>query len=234
MTTQQLSHLPNGRQQFFDANGDPLVGGKVFMYEVGTEIFQNTWQDPNQTTLNTNPIVLDSLGSAAIYGSGSYRQILQDALGNVLWDEVVDSGLNSDYQNIAGSGQGGDGTSSVGDYITGLIATEAIAAQAPVNIWESGGVASIRNANGAAAAQLPCHGFANAACSIGASVPVYVDGFVSGFSGLTPGQDYYLGTGPGAISKTGPTSSGSVYQRIGTALTSVCLEIDRDPPTLLN
>lgn len=233
--TSQLSHLPNGRQQFVDSNGNPLVNGKVYMYQVGTEIFQNTWQDPNSTTLNTNPIVLDDLGSAAIYGFGSYRQMLYDAAGNLLWDEVVDSGLNSDFSTGAGAGLGGDGSVSTGVYITGLIATEAIAAGAPINIYYSGGQPCMRNANAAPASQFPCHGFANAAASTSGTAPVYTDGYVGGvLSGLVPGQDYYLGTGPGSISTTGPTASGSIYQRIGVGLTTTTLEIDRDPPVLLN
>jgi hypothetical protein len=231
--TSQLCHLPNGRQQFIDANGDPLVNGTVTMYQVGTEIYQNTWQDPNGTTLNTNPIVLDDLGSAAIYGSGSYRQILMDASGNTLWDEVVDSGLNSDFSDEAGGGLGGNGSVSTGVYITGLTATEAIAAQAPINIYYSGGQACMRNANAAAASQFPCHGFANAAVATGSSVPVYTDGYVAGLSGLTPGQDYYLGTGAGEISTVGATAAGCLYQRLGVALTTTTLEIDLMPAVLI-
>ena len=232
--TSQLSHLPNGRQQFVDANGDPLVSGKVYMYQVGTEVFQNTWQDPNSTTLNTNPIVLDDLGSAAIYGSGSYRQMLYDASGNLLWDEVVDSGLNSDFSDEAGGGLGGNGSVSTGVYITGLIATEAIAAGAPVNIYFSGGVPCMRNANAAAASQFPAHGFANAAVATSATVPVYTDGYVAGITGLVPGTDYYLGTGPGEITTVGATASGCLYQRLGVALTTTCLEIDLMPAVLLS
>lgn len=51
------------------------------------------------STLNTNPIILDSRGQAVIYGNGSYRQILRDSLGNLIWDKPV-------YAN--GSGTGGD------------------------------------------------------------------------------------------------------------------------------
>ncbi len=78
--------LPNARQSFFDLNNKPLVAGLVYFYVVGTLIPKDTWQDSAQSTLNTNPVVLDSRGQATIYGSGSYRQVLTDSLGNTIWD----------------------------------------------------------------------------------------------------------------------------------------------------
>ena len=79
--------LPNAKQMFFDLSGNPLVAGYVYFYQVNTLIPKDTWQDAAQSVLNTNPVVLDSRGQALIYGSGSYRQVLQDAQGNTIWDE---------------------------------------------------------------------------------------------------------------------------------------------------
>lgn len=78
--------LPNGRQQFLDANGDPLAAGTVGMYVPSTLTPKNTWTSAAQSSLNTNPVVLDSAGSALIYGSGTYRQIVKDVFGNTIWD----------------------------------------------------------------------------------------------------------------------------------------------------
>src|ERR1700743_2337405 len=94
------SLLPNGKQQFIDLNGAPLVGGTVTFYIPETSTFKDTWQDPEQTILNTNPIVLDDRGQALIYGSGQYRQVLRDADANLIWDQ-----LTSDYSG-GGSGAG--------------------------------------------------------------------------------------------------------------------------------
>lgn len=94
------SILPNGKNQFIDASGAPLVGGTITFYIPETTTFKDTWQDPEQTILNTNPIVLDDRGQAIIYGSGQYRQILRDANGNLIWDQ-----LTSDYSG-GGSGSG--------------------------------------------------------------------------------------------------------------------------------
>lgn len=83
--------LANGKQQFIDGNGNPLAGGSVAFYLPGTLTPTNTWQDPALTTPNANPVVLDALGMASIWGADGtqYRQVVQDALGNTIWDEVV-------------------------------------------------------------------------------------------------------------------------------------------------
>ena len=83
------SLLPNGKQQFLSASGVPLAGGSVAFYTPGTLTPKATWLDPLQITLNTNPVVLDSAGEALIYGSGSYRQIVTDAAGNTIWDQLT-------------------------------------------------------------------------------------------------------------------------------------------------
>ncbi len=85
------SLLLNGKQQFIDINGNPLVGGTVGMYILNTLIPKNTWTNSGQTILNTNPIMLDSRGQAVIYGVGTYRQIVRDSLGNLIWDQPVTS-----------------------------------------------------------------------------------------------------------------------------------------------
>lgn len=83
-----VSQLPNGRQQFSNADG-LLVNGTVYTYIPGTTTFATTYSDSAGTVPNTNPIVLDGLGSASIWGSGAYRQVVYDNLGNLVWDQVV-------------------------------------------------------------------------------------------------------------------------------------------------
>jgi hypothetical protein len=49
-------------EQFFDASGNPLAGGKVYFYQAGTTTPQTTYSDSGGTTPNTNPLVLNSAG----------------------------------------------------------------------------------------------------------------------------------------------------------------------------
>lgn len=84
------SILPPAETQFLDANGTPLALGKVYFYIPNTFTPKDTYQDAAQTILNTNPVSLDAAGRAIIWGNGSYRQILKDALGNTVWDLVTD------------------------------------------------------------------------------------------------------------------------------------------------
>ena len=81
--------LPTGRTLFTNLVGAPLVGGKVYYYIPTTLTPKDTYQDEGLTILNTNPIILDSAGTAVMWGSGLYRQIVKDPLGNELSDEVV-------------------------------------------------------------------------------------------------------------------------------------------------
>lgn len=83
------SLLPNGKQQFLDAGGNPLAGGSVQFYIPGTTTPKTTWIDPQRVTPNSNPVILDSGGFAVIYGTGQYRQIVKDSLGNLIWDQLT-------------------------------------------------------------------------------------------------------------------------------------------------
>jgi hypothetical protein len=81
--------LPNAKQYFTDQNGNPLVGGKLFFYQPNTTTPKDTWQDAGKVALNTNPVILDSFGTAKIYGEGLYRVILQDATGVQIYDQTT-------------------------------------------------------------------------------------------------------------------------------------------------
>jgi hypothetical protein len=48
--------------QFFDSNGTPLVGGKIFSYLAGTTTPAAVYTDSSGNTPHTNPIILNSAG----------------------------------------------------------------------------------------------------------------------------------------------------------------------------
>lgn len=81
--------LPNGRQTFLDANGDPLAGGSVTFYVPNTTTLKDTYIDPGLTTKNLNPITLDASGSCIAYGDGDYSQKVLDWQGNLIWNQLT-------------------------------------------------------------------------------------------------------------------------------------------------
>lgn len=103
--SQTASILPPAKTQLLDNNGNPLVSGTVDYYVPGTTTRKTTWRDSGQTVANTNPVVLDGGGRALMLGDGSYRQVVKDRLGNLIWDQITSS---------TGTGGGGT-TATVGD-----------------------------------------------------------------------------------------------------------------------
>lgn len=78
---------PNPKQQFFDANGEPLVGGKIYTYEAGTSTPVATYQDSSGNVANTNPIILDSRGMCNIWllSTVVYKYVVKDAEDTLLF-----------------------------------------------------------------------------------------------------------------------------------------------------
>lgn len=64
-------------QQYFDNNGNPLAGGKVYFYEAGTTTPKDTYTTQAGTIANSNPVILDSAGRASIWGTGSYKEVVK-------------------------------------------------------------------------------------------------------------------------------------------------------------
>jgi len=97
---------PVFNEQTFDANGDPLVGGKVYTYAAGTSTPLQTYTTQNGVVTHSNPIVLDVRGEPPapiwLLGSGQeYKFQLHDANDNLI--RTID-----DVGGINDSGSGVD------------------------------------------------------------------------------------------------------------------------------
>ena len=70
-----------------------LAGGSVAYYVPSTNTYKQTWFNSDQASghQNTNPVTLDANGCAIVYGSGIYRQVLEDSQGNIVWDQLTAS-----------------------------------------------------------------------------------------------------------------------------------------------
>jgi len=89
MSTVQLSSVAGAGWQFFDNNGVPLVGGKLYSYEAGTTTPKVTYTSVAGNTANTNPIVLDSGGRLPselwVVANERYKFILTTSTDVQLW-----------------------------------------------------------------------------------------------------------------------------------------------------
>ena len=81
--TVSLSPFAGAGWQFFDNNGNPLSGGKLYSYVAGTTQESPTYTSNSGLVANTNPIILDSSGrvSAEIWLllSQSYKFVLKSS-----------------------------------------------------------------------------------------------------------------------------------------------------------
>lgn len=89
----QGTPIPFVKPQWFNNNGIPCSGCKLYTYIAGTTTPQATYADAALATPNANPIVLDSAGRATVFlGSMSFKFVLTLANGSLLW--TVD-GINA-------------------------------------------------------------------------------------------------------------------------------------------
>lgn len=131
MTTATLLPVPKAR--FFDANGDPLAGGKVYTYVAGTVNTPKTsYTTAAANVSNANPVVLNSTGEANIWLVGSYKIVLTDANDAQQWsvDNITDvetlitlanTAIYADFANTSNTALG-DALVGVKQPVTGAVA----------------------------------------------------------------------------------------------------------------
>ena len=97
--TVNLSALGGAGQQFFDNNGDPLTGGKLYSYEAGTTTPQATYTTAAGNVPHSNPIILDAAGRVPggeiwVTASQNYKFVLKTSTEVTLatWDNIT--GIN--------------------------------------------------------------------------------------------------------------------------------------------
>lgn len=84
-----LSSLGGAGWQFFDNNGVPLAGGKLYTYAAGTTTPQATYTSISGATPHTNPIILDSAGRVSseiwVTSTAFYKFRLDTANDVTVW-----------------------------------------------------------------------------------------------------------------------------------------------------
>jgi len=95
---------PVPKIQFFDANGNPLAGGKLYSYDAGTTTPRSTYTDYGGGTPNANPVILDSRGEANVWlDSALYKLKLTSATDVEIWT-VDNVGGAATLAQLAASG----------------------------------------------------------------------------------------------------------------------------------
>jgi hypothetical protein len=149
-----LSPVAGAGWQFFDANGVPLSGGKLYTYVAGTTTPQATYTSSSGLTPNANPIILNSEGRVPgtnevwLDSAVSYKLILQTSASVQLWSADDLSGI-AGLGNALSVASGGTGVSSNTAYAVlcgGTTATNPIQSIASV-----GTAGQVLTSNGASA-----------------------------------------------------------------------------------
>jgi hypothetical protein len=85
-SAQTTQPLLQPHQFFPDSSGAPCAGCALWTYSAGTTSPLATYTDSTGNTPNTNPVILDGAGTAAVWlGNSSYKFTLVDASGSTLW-----------------------------------------------------------------------------------------------------------------------------------------------------
>jgi len=107
-----LSPIGGAGWQFFDNNGVPLAGGKLFTYAAGTTTNQATYTTNSGATAHANPIILDSAGRVSAGGQIwltvglSYKFVLKTSVDVQIWsaDNITGIANAQLIQNFVGTG----------------------------------------------------------------------------------------------------------------------------------
>lgn len=121
----------------------------------------------------------------------------------------------------------------IGADVKTIVASEALAANDLVNVWNDGGTEKVRKADATAEGK-EAAGFVKAAVSASANATVYFEGRITGLTGLTPGAFQYLSAAtPGLRTETAPSAAGNVVQEVGMALSTTEMDFERQRPITL-
>ena len=111
MSAVSLSPFLGVGGQFFNDNGDPLAGGKIFTYLAGTTTPATTYTTSAGNVQHSNPIILDAAGripTGEIWLSFnvSYKFVVQDSANNLIgtFDNIGGISNGANIQNYTGNG----------------------------------------------------------------------------------------------------------------------------------
>jgi hypothetical protein len=82
-----MSRSVNPVPQYFDKSGKPLIDGRMYYFESGTNTAKKTYADVNHEIENTHPVILTGDGRLPnVWFTGSAKQILADSDDEQIWE----------------------------------------------------------------------------------------------------------------------------------------------------
>ena len=170
-------------------------------------------------------------------GAGDAGKLAALNASGILDDTIINATVTSSAGKVVkldGSGKL-DVTvmpTGIGADTASIVASEALAAGDLINIWNDGGTAKVRKADGSTAGK-EAHGFVLAAVSAAANATVYFEGSNTQCTGLTPGVQFLSAATAGKSVTAAPTGTGKVVQRVGFAISATTLNFDACDPIVL-
>ena len=198
-----LSPGPWVKPQYFDDDGNPANAFRLFFYDAGTSTKRDTYQDADQSSLNTNPVVLDAAGRANIFLLPTLYKIVyaepgsDDPPSSPIWtvDDVGPSGStfsNVDIEITAGENLALNDVIYLSDGSGALTAGRWYKADADA-VYSSTNATTL--------------GIATAAITSGDTGTARRDGRMEGLSGLTAGTVYYVSATAGGLTSSAPANA---------------------------
>jgi len=114
-----------------------------------------------------------------------------------------------------------------------LPASENLAAGDLVNVWLDSGTAKARKADASGGYGKRVVGFVLSSVTSGNNATVYLEGIITGLTGLTAGSTYYASATAGQATVTAPTTSGHIVQVAGTAVSTSEISFGASTPIVL-
>lgn len=182
-----------------------------------------------------DPTLINAKNTSA--GAGDAGKIAQLNASGVLDDSLINATVASAANKVVK--MDGAGRIDVSVLPTGvgpdtavIVASEALAAGDLVNIWNNGGTANVRKADGSTSGK-EAQGYVLAAVSAEANATVYFEGSNAQVTGLTPGRQYLSATTPGKSTAVAPSGAGQVVQVVGFATRATSLNFQSELPITL-
>lgn len=189
--------LPVLRQRYFDSNGDPLSGGKLYSYIAGTSTPQATYTDQGGLTANTNPVILDANGEANVWLTigATYKFVLTDSADVSQWtvdnvtsasapgsSDAADAAAAADEADISAAAAAASAADAAASEAS--VAADAAAAAASASAAAASAVASDASADAALVSETNAAASAVAAAASAASITLPLP-VASGGTGTT-------------------------------------------------